>query len=73
MIERIVSRGLDAPAKFAPTLEVRKGNAQCGSPGLGGLRTARLSLLDGLLDYEDTRLKTSSRVWMGLYLAWKAS
>ena len=25
MIERIISRGLDAPAKFAPTLEVRKG------------------------------------------------
>ena len=27
MIERIVSRGLDAPAKFAPTLKVRNGNA----------------------------------------------
>ena len=27
----------------------------------------------GLLDYEDTRLKTSSRVRMGLSLAWKAS
>ena len=25
MIECIISRGLDAPAKFAPTLEVRKG------------------------------------------------
>ena len=24
MIERIMSRGLDAPAKFAPTLDVRK-------------------------------------------------
>ena len=24
MIERIVSRGLDAPAKFAPTLKVRR-------------------------------------------------
>ena len=44
-----------------------------GSPGLGGLRTARLSPLVGLLDYEDIRLKTSSRVRMGLYLAWKAS
>ena len=44
-----------------------------GSPGLGGLRTARLYPLAGLLDYEDTRLKTSSRVRMGLYLAWKAS
>src|SRR4051812_24657402 len=27
----------------------------------------------GLLDYEDTRLKTSSRVQKGLSLAWKAS
>ena len=27
----------------------------------------------GLLDYEDTRLKTSSRVREGLSLAWKAS
>jgi NTP pyrophosphatase (non-canonical NTP hydrolase) len=26
--ERIISRGLDAPVKFAPTLEVRKGNAR---------------------------------------------
>ena len=25
MIERIVSRALDAPTKFAPTLKVRKG------------------------------------------------
>ena len=40
-----------------------------GSPGLGGIRTAELYPLAGLLDYEDTRLKTSSRVWMGLYLA----
>ena len=44
-----------------------------GSPGLGGLRTAGLYSLAGLLDYEDTRLKTSSRVRMGLYLAWKAT
>ena len=28
MIEHIVSRGLDAPVKFAPTLKVRKGNAR---------------------------------------------
>ena len=27
VIEHIISRGLDAPAKFAPTLDVRKGNA----------------------------------------------
>ena len=45
----------------------------CGSLGLGGLQTAGLSPLAGLLDYEDTRLKTSSHVRMGLYLAWKAS
>ena len=45
----------------------------CGSPGLGGLQTGGLYPLAGLLDYEDTRLKTSSRVRMGLYLAWKAS
>ena len=44
-----------------------------GSPGLGGLRTAGLYPLAGLLDYEDTTLKTPSRVRMGLYLAWKAS
>ena len=25
---RIISRGLDAPTKFAPTLKVRKGNAR---------------------------------------------
>ena len=45
----------------------------CASLGLGGLQTAELSPLAGLLYYEDTRLKTSSRVRMGLYLAWKAS
>ena len=40
-----------------------------GSLGLGGPRTARLYTLAGLLDYEDTRLKTSSRIRMGLSLA----
>ena len=39
----------------------------------GGPRTAGLYTLAGLLDYEDTRQKTSSRVRMGLSLAWKAS
>ena len=39
----------------------------------GGLQTAGLYPMAELLDYEDTRLKTSSRVHMGLYLAWKAS
>ena len=38
--------------------------------GCSGSRTIPSA---GLLDYEDTRLKTSSRVRMGLYLAWKAS
>ena len=28
VIERIVSRGLDAPVKFVPTLKVIKGNAR---------------------------------------------
>ena len=28
VIERIIPRGLDAPAKFAPQLNVRKGNAR---------------------------------------------
>ena len=44
-----------------------------GSPGLGGLWTAGLYTLAGLLDREDTRLKTSSRVRMVLSFAWKTS
>ena len=44
-----------------------------GSPGLVGVQIARLWPLAGILDYEDTQLKTSSRVRMGLSLAWKAS
>ena len=44
-----------------------------GSPRLGGPRTAGLYAYAELLDYEDTRLKTSSHVWEGLSLAWKAS
>src|SRR4051812_38763773 len=44
-----------------------------GSPELGGPRTAGLYHWAGLLGYEDTRLKTSSRVRMGLSLTWKAS
>ena len=38
-----------------------------GCPGSRTMPSARL------LDYEDTRLKASSRVRMGLSLAWKAS
>ena len=44
-----------------------------GSPGLKRPRTARLYTLVRLLGYEDTRLKTSSRVRIGLSLVWKAS
>ena len=44
-----------------------------GSLGLGGVRIAELSSSAGLQDYKDTRLKTSSRVRMGLSLAWKGS
>ena len=51
--------------------DVRLHQPRCGSPGLGGLRTAGLYPLAGLLDYEDTRLKSPSRVWKGLSLAWK--
>ena len=38
MIERIVSRGLDAPVKFAPTLRGEKG--QCTVP-------KRLAMMEG--------------------------
>ena len=38
-----------------------------------GLQTDGLYPLAGLLDYEDTRLKTSSHVRMGLSFAWKTS
>ena len=38
-----------------------------------GCSGSRIIPSAGLLDYEDTRLKTSSRVRMGLSLAWKAS
>ena len=38
MKERIISRGLDAPAKFAPTLNVRKGNARYEASNDGKVR-----------------------------------
>ena len=44
-----------------------------GLPSSAELSSAGLSSSTGLQDYEDTRLKTSSRVRMGLSLAWKAS
>ena len=44
-----------------------------GSPGLGGIRTAGLYALSELLEREETRLKTPSRVRMGLSFAWKTS
>ena len=40
---------------------------------LRGCSDSRTIPSAGLLDYEDTRLKTSSRVRKGLSLAWKAS
>ena len=46
MIERIVSRGLDAPAKFAPTLNVRKGNARYRRGQQGG--RVRVRIIHGL-------------------------
>ena len=44
-----------------------------GSLGSGGPWTAGLYTYAGLLDYEDTRLKTWSRVRVGLSFVWKAS
>ena len=44
-----------------------------GSPGLRGPQMAGLLTWVGLLGYEDTRQKTSSRVRMGLSFAWMAS
>ena len=46
MIERIVSRGSDAPAKFAPTLKVRKGNARYEEASKGG--KVRVRIIHGL-------------------------
>ena len=50
---------------FAPDSSSLKpgSGATEGALDYGGLRTAGLYPLAGLLDYEDTRLKTSSRVW----------
>ena len=38
MKERIISRGLDAPAKFAPTLKVRKFRGTRGASNGGRVR-----------------------------------
>lgn len=46
MIERIISRGLDAPAKFAPTLNVRKGNARYEEASKDG--RVRVRIIHGL-------------------------
>ena len=46
MTERIISRGLDAPAKFAPTLEVRKGNARYREASNDG--RVRVRIIHGL-------------------------
>ena len=46
MIERIISRGLDAPGKFAPTLNVRKGNHGTEEASNGG--RVRVRIIHGL-------------------------
>ena len=46
VIERIVSRGLDAPAKFAPTLEVRK--AMHGTDEASNDGRVRVRIIHGL-------------------------
>ena len=46
MIERIVSQGLDAPAKFAPTLKVRKAMHGTEEASKGG--KVRVRIIHGL-------------------------
>ena len=46
MTERIISRGLDAPAKFAPTLEVRK--AMHGTQEASNDGRVRVRIIHGL-------------------------
>ena len=47
MIECIISRGLDAPAKFAPTLKVRKG-AMHGTEEASNDGRLRVRIIHGL-------------------------
>ena len=46
MIKHIVSRSLDAPVKFAPTLKVRKGNARNEEASNDG--RVRVGIIHGL-------------------------
>ena len=46
MIERIISRGLDAPVKFAPTLEVR--SAMHGTEEASNDGRVRVRIIHGL-------------------------
>ena len=46
MIERIISRGLDAPEKFAPTLEVRR--AIHGTEAASSDGRVRVRIIHGL-------------------------
>ena len=46
MKEHIISWGLDAPAKFAPTLKVRKGNARYEEASNDG--RVRVRIIHGL-------------------------
>src|SRR4051812_4422277 len=57
-------QNIGLPPKYLPRLR------ESWIRGCSGSRTIPSA---GLPDYEDTRLKTSSRVRMGLSLAWKAS
>ena len=47
MKERIISRGLDAPAKFVPTLNVRKGNVH-GTEEASNDGRVRVRIIHGL-------------------------
>ena len=55
MIERIISRGLDAPAKFAPTLEVRK--AMHGTEEASNDGRVRVRIIHGLnISHKETHI-----------------
>ena len=62
MVSNPHTRGLSCSPVLACLKKILSSGEQAshsggGRPGLGGLRTAGLSPLAGLLDYEDTRLK----------------
>src|SRR3954470_19079344 len=72
--------GLPSPSRIPPPTWNRKKGREKEKEGRGlreswirGCPDGRTIPSAGLLDYEDTRLKTPSRVRKGLSLAWKAS